>query len=71
MSHHPPIQPWLHDLMYSLRRRCIDDFFCRQSARIPSGALALDVGGAKIGKRGQFDISRCDLQVVYANLSPV
>lgn len=54
---------------YSLRRYYIDEFQTRQIARLPSRSQVLDLGGTRILKRGQFDIGRYDMQVVYANLS--
>lgn len=36
---------------------------------LPAGGLVLDLGGTRHHKRGQFDIERYDLDVVYANLS--
>lgn len=57
------------DLGYSLRRHFIDDFHFRHVSSLPSGALVLDLGGNRIGKRGLFNIERYDLKVVYVNLS--
>jgi SAM-dependent methyltransferase len=57
------------ELSYSLRRYFVDEFHFRHVPTLPSGSLVLDLGGNKIRKRGQFDIERYDLRVVYANLS--
>ena len=58
-------------LDYSLRRYFVDEFhFCHIPA-LPPGSQVLDLGGNKIRKRGQFDIERYDLRVVYANLYAV
>lgn len=58
-----------HDLGYSLRRYFVDEFHFRHVPALPPGSRVLDLGGNKIRKRGQFDIERYDLRVVYANLS--
>lgn len=57
------------DLTYSLRRHFVDEFHFRNVASLPDGGLILDLGGNRIAKRGLFDIERCDLRVIYANLS--
>jgi SAM-dependent methyltransferase len=59
----------LQDVGSSLRRYLIDDFHFRHAPTLPSGSLALDLGGNRIGKRGVFDIESYDLRVIYANLS--
>jgi len=56
-------------LDYSLRRYFVDEFHFRHVPALPPGSRVLDLGGNKIRKRGQFDIERYDLRVVYANLS--
>jgi len=56
-------------LDYSLRRYFVDEFHFRHVRALPPGRRVLDLGGNKIRKRGQFDIERYDLHVVYANLS--
>jgi SAM-dependent methyltransferase len=56
-------------LGYSLRRYFVDEFHFRHVPALPPGSWVLDLGGNKIRKRGQFDIERYDLYVVYANLS--
>ena len=56
-------------LDYSLRRYFVDEFHFRHVPALPPGSRVLDLGGNKIRKRGQFDIERYDLHVVYANLS--
>ena len=55
------------DLNYSLRRYYVDEFHARRVAEIPAGSRTLDLGGNKIRKRGQFDIERFKLDVIYAN----
>lgn len=57
-------------LSYSVRRYFVDEFYFRHASWLPTGGLVLDLGGHKRGKRGEFDISRYDLKVLYANLSP-
>lgn len=54
----------------SLRRYYVDEFQARQVADLSREIRVLDLGGAKILKRGQFDIDRYGFRVVYANLSP-
>jgi SAM-dependent methyltransferase len=56
-------------LAYSLRRYFIDEFHFRHVSTLPVGSQVLDLGGNRIRKRGQFNIERYDLKVVYANLS--
>ncbi len=56
-------------LWYSLRRYYVDEFHLRQVPTLPRVSLVLDLGGHKTHKRGQFDIRRYDLQVIYANIS--
>jgi SAM-dependent methyltransferase len=65
----PLLQP--DRLDYSLRRYFVDEFHFRHVPTLPSGSLVLDLGGNKIRKRGQFDIERYNLRVVYANLVSV
>lgn len=57
------------ELGYSLRRYFVDEFHFRQVPTLPSGSLVLDLGGNKIRKRGQFDIERYNLHMIYADLS--
>jgi SAM-dependent methyltransferase len=57
------------DLASSLRRYFVDEFHFRHIPALPTGSRVLDLGGTKVRKRGQFDIERYDLKVVYANLS--
>ena len=47
----------------------MDEFYERRVPEIPRGGRVLDLGGTRIRKRGQFDIERYDLRVVYANLT--
>lgn len=56
-------------LGYSVRRRYIDEFYAHHVSALPDGCTLLDVGGNKIDKRGQFDLSQYPLRVTYANLS--
>ena len=56
-------------LDYSVRRYFVDEFHFRYVPALPPGSQVLDLGGNKFRKRGQFDIERYDLRVVYANLS--
>lgn len=67
-----PVLPELRpgDLWYSPRRYFVDAFFFREAAGLPPGARVLDIGGKKVRKRGQFDISKYPLRVEYANISP-
>lgn len=59
----------LRSLGYSLRRYFVDEFHFRHVPEFRRRSLILDLGGNRIGKRGFFDIERCDLSVIYANLS--
>ncbi len=59
----------LHDMGSSLRRYLVDEFHFREVPELKTGALVLDLGGNRTGKRGLFDIERYGLQVVYSNLS--
>lgn len=56
---------------YSLRRYYVDRFQVRWVSTLPSDIVVLDLGGEKIRKRGQFDIGRYPMRVVYVNLSRV
>jgi SAM-dependent methyltransferase len=56
-------------LDYSLRRYYVDEFHFRHVPNLAPGSRVLDLGGNKVRKRGQFDIGRYDLRVVYTNLS--
>jgi SAM-dependent methyltransferase len=55
----------------SLRRHYVDDFHFRHIQALPRGALVLDLGGNRVGKRGFFDVAQFGFEVVYANLSTV
>lgn len=57
-------------LDYSLRRYFVDEFYFRHVPTLSAGSRVLDLGGTKVSKRGDFDIGRYDLRVIYANLSP-
>jgi ubiquinone/menaquinone biosynthesis C-methylase UbiE len=59
----------VRNLSYSLRRYFVDEFHFRHIPTLPAGSKVLDLGGTKLRKRGQFDIERYNLEVVYANLS--
>lgn len=63
------IAPEYNRLDYSLRRYFVDEFHFRHVPTLPAGSRVLDLGGNKVLKRGQFDIERYDLSVVYVNLS--
>lgn len=54
----------------SLRRYYVDEFYTRMISTLKEGSNVLDLGGTKMQKRGQFDIERYGLHVIYANLSP-
>lgn len=58
-----------NDVSYSLRRHYVDDFYERNIERIRPGSSVLDLGGNRIAKRGQFDIERRGLRVIYANIT--
>lgn len=58
-------------LTYSLRRYFVDDFYIREVGPLPQGMFILDVGGAKIGKRGVFNIDDFGHRVVNLNISSV
>lgn len=57
-----------HPLGYSVRRYFVDDFHFRHISALPPSSHVLDLGGNKVRKRGQFDIERYNLNVIYANL---
>ena len=57
------------ELDYSLRRYYIDEFYFHHIPSLFPGTWILDLGGNKIRKRGNFDLDRYDMNVVYANLS--
>lgn len=59
----------LGSIGYSLRRYFVDEFHFRHVPDLPPGSFVLDLGGNRVAKRGFFDIERCGLQVIYANLS--
>ena len=54
-----------------MRRYYVDEYHFRHVPALPPGSRVLDLGGNKVRKRGQFDVGRYDLRVVYANLSTV
>jgi len=54
---------------FSVRRHFVDEFLSRHVATLAAGSRVLDLGGNRVGKRGRFDIGRCGLRVVYANLT--
>jgi SAM-dependent methyltransferase len=56
-------------LQYTLRRYFVDRFMACIAAQLPPRSRVLDLGGHKAAKRGEFDISRYNLQVLYANLT--
>ena len=57
------------DLNQSLRRYFIDVFQSAQVRTWPSGLRVLDLGGHKVGKRGQFDLGRYGFQVTCLNIT--
>ena len=63
------VDPRFDDLAYTVRRYYVDEFYFRH---VPSlFGRVLDLSGKKVGKRGQFDISRYPhLMVTYVNLEP-
>ncbi len=64
------IDPRIYDMGYSLRRYYVDCFFERvQPPACPAEAGGWTWGGTRCHKRGQFDIEKFGLSVVFANLS--
>lgn len=63
------LDPQFDCLDYSLRRYYVDEFHFRHVPVLVPGSRVLDLGGSRIRKRGQFDVERYGLHVVYANLS--
>jgi SAM-dependent methyltransferase len=63
------LDPRLYQMDYSMRRYFVDEFYTRYVGKLPQGLQWLDVGGQRDNKRGQFDIHRYDLKVLYLNLS--
>lgn len=61
--------PPAYHLAYSLRRLYVDAYMAQQAAALAPRSRVLDLGGHKRAKRGEFDIERYDLQVLYANLT--
>ncbi|MEM6885409.1 MAG: methyltransferase domain-containing protein [Verrucomicrobiota bacterium] len=57
------------NIHYSLRRYFVDCFYQREVSALPEGGVILDVGGNKKDKRGCFNISNTQHDVIYANLS--
>ncbi len=62
------VTPRVGDLWYSLRRSYVDEFYFRHIPTLLENSHVLDLGGTKTQKRGQFDIERYNLRVLYANL---
>lgn len=56
-------------LGYSQRRYMIDIYYEQLVSQWPVGSLVLDLGGHKANKRGNFDINRHPVQVIYSNLT--
>lgn len=54
---------------YSLRRYFVDTFFEIETRQLKADGLVLDLGGNKLDKRGCFDVSRREFEVLYANIS--
>lgn len=63
------LDPQAARLDYSLRRYYVDEFYSRHIPKLPVGSKILDVGGTRIGKRGQFDICRFQMNVTCLNIS--
>lgn len=63
-----PITSVMKNINYSLRRFYIDNYLTEEIQKIPKEATILDLGGDKINKRGQFDISKWHSKVIYLNL---
>lgn len=64
----PNLSKWSR-LDYSLRRYYVDEFHSRHIPTFSNQSLVLDLGGNKVDKRGEFNITDFDLRVIYANLS--
>jgi hypothetical protein len=61
------VDPKFTDLEYTVRRFYVDEFCFRHIPKLSRHVL--DLGGKKISKRGQFDISQYPhLTLSYANL---
>jgi SAM-dependent methyltransferase len=59
----------INNIHYSLRRYFVDEFHFRHVPTLPPTSQVLDLGGHKTRKRGQFDIERYSLHVIYVNLT--
>ena len=59
----------LKKLSYSVRRFFVDDFFCKEFAKLEPTSLVIDMGGKKEKKRGVFNIDNYISRVEYANIS--
>ena len=62
-------QPWVDDLAYSMRRRCVDEFLTRRMAALPAGTRLLDVGGYPGPQRGKFDAGTLPVGRVTVNIA--
>jgi ubiquinone/menaquinone biosynthesis C-methylase UbiE len=58
------------DFRRTLRRMYVDDFLTTHASSLRPASLVLDLGGTKTHKRGLFDISRFDINVLTYNLVP-
>lgn len=56
-------------LGYTLRREAVDEFYSRQVLQVPGGSRVLDLGGTRLRKRGEFDVDRYEVDVIYVNLA--
>jgi len=59
------------DLNDSLRRYFVDRYQAREVALWPPDLRVLDIGGHKVAKRGQFDLSAFPVRVTCLNISSV
>lgn len=65
---HEIISPLFHRLSYSIRRYYVDEFYERNIRMFPKSVNILDIGGKKVRTRGQFDIEKHLMNVMYANI---
>lgn len=56
------------ELWYTVRRYYVDTFYLNNINLFKEGASILDMGGKKLNKRGEFDIGKYNLEVLYANI---
>lgn len=67
---HKILSPMFNRIDYSIRRYYIDEFYERNISLLPKSAKILDIGGKKVGKRGQFNIEKHLAKIEYANIDP-